>query len=906
MLNPEEIQKARAKLGVPPQGYGSARVGPSATSGGGGLAGRLQSAWTPQPAAGTGLNADFKQTVNKVGGAVIQGAEDIFNERGKKAVDIYKEGVNGGSPTVHGQAEAALRQVGNVAGAVGDMFAKPIAAASESASNTESLQHFASHPVVGALLDTVNKGVMPVESAWKALEEHHPELAKDLGAVGNIAGLFIGGGGTKGAATIAGKGARVAEGASRGVSDAVGGAVSRGTTNFKDAVTAKAVDNLESKYTELLTGNKSKNAKYDKAQRATAAKNAATEGLPPQRVLAESGIVPRQEGARLRTAEQANEFRKTVAPLREANRDALVQVERSTKPVSIDQWEADTLRRAETPENINAGTADGLVKEIKGEFAALKARYGDTVPITVMDDIKSARWEPVKFDSTRPLQTDANYLMAKSAQQTIEQVAKDAGYDDVAQLNRHIGDRMEAAKFLASLDGQVVKGGRLTGLVYQAVGSTFGHTIPGKIVGALGGNAVANILISNSVAGPVKRLILRNLEKTDPEAYKAALQWLEEEKKLQDIRPRLPAGDSTKSTVNQGRPIPAGPDGPKEYHGPETRVGSYKPPMRGFIKIGKTTSDPLAIAEEHITSTKQILENLPKEEIESLGGMGALLSRAKTNIVDGLRAEGLTKESNAIAKIDETAFKDVDSFDAAVQQALPDEVAFKNFNDLSTKLLGKLEGRTTVSKQFIEDLTNSADLKQSERDLFRTLLQEEGDKINVPDFANRVKSELLPLKTIKNYDAHYPAGADDAGNIQFRRTKFESINLPDELRGPVANYDERVYTSPIKTSAANVHFPNENINNYFAHSRIEDLPNSSVLKSHQLGEPLGDVSASGGTTRRVIEIQSDLHQKGRLEQEIDSMRFKVLDKLRDGHFERMQKELGVTVRDIDEYVRKCL
>ena len=50
---------------------------------------------------------------------------------------------------------------------------------------------------------------------------------------------------------------------------------------------------------------------------------------------------------------------------------------------------------------------------------------------------------------------------------------------------------------------------------------------------------------------------------------------------------------------------------------------------------------------------------------------------------------------------------------------------FKGFKDLSTKLLEKLKGRSTVSKQFISDLTNSPDLKQAERDLIRRVLDDE-------------------------------------------------------------------------------------------------------------------------------------------------------------------------------------
>ncbi len=76
--------------------------------------------------------------------------------------------------------------------------------------------------------------------------------------------------------------------------------------------------------------------------------------------------------------------------------------------------------------------------------------------------------------------------------------------------------------------------------------------------------------------------------------------------------------------------------------------------------------------------------------------------------------------------------------------------------------------------------------------------------------------------------------------------KYENISLPEELRGKVANYKENIYESPIATSAGNVHF-NYQTKNYFAHSRVEDM--------------------ADGETRRVIESQSDLFQKGRLEEE---------------------------------------
>lgn len=199
----------------------------------------------------------------------------------------------------------------------------------------------------------------------------------------------------------------------------------------------------------------------------------------------------------------------------------------------------------------------------------------------------------------------------------------------------------------------------------------------------------------------------------------------------------------------------------------------------------------------------------------------------------------------------------------------PTMTSYKETGELTTKVLKKLEGRTTVSKQFISDLTNSPDLKQSERDLIRNTLKNEGNIVSVKDFADKVKTELLPLERTggmekggENVGMH-PAGAQ--GGV-----RYESITLPPELRGPVANYGEHVYQSPIKTSAGDVHFSGEGADNYFAHTRIEDTP---------------------GNTRRVIELQSDLFQKGRLEGEANTVR-------RDGGKELIDKRLTQRAEEI--------
>lgn len=172
--------------------------------------------------------------------------------------------------------------------------------------------------------------------------------------------------------------------------------------------------------------------------------------------------------------------------------------------------------------------------------------------------------------------------------------------------------------------------------------------------------------------------------------------------------------------------------------------------------------------------------------------------------------------------------------------ATPPIPPFSNFKDLSTKILGKLEGKTLVSKQFISDLTNSGDVKQVERDIFRNVLDSmKGEKVNVKELADKVQSELLPLKLNK---------ATKTKNASFV-TSYEHVALPSDTRGAVKNYAEHVYESPIKTSAGDIHFGKSferPIENYFGHTRVEDMADNK--------------------TRRVIEVQSDLFQRKGMEQ----------------------------------------
>lgn len=186
--------------------------------------------------------------------------------------------------------------------------------------------------------------------------------------------------------------------------------------------------------------------------------------------------------------------------------------------------------------------------------------------------------------------------------------------------------------------------------------------------------------------------------------------------------------------------------------------------------------------------------------------------------------------------------------------------SIKKDEKLTTKILTDLSGKKTVSKQYILDATNRGDIKQVERNLIREILKDFGETVDVADFIEKVQGELLPLTVIK--------GGDSTGrnnNFPFE-PRYESVTLSEDLRGPVTNYDEHLYQSPIATSAGSIHY-NEDAPNYFAHSRIEDIGSNKI---EEYTAKNGDVRRRfvPYQTRRIIEIQSDLFQKGRLEKEI--------------------------------------
>ena len=296
-----------------------------------------------------------------------------------------------------------------------------------------------------------------------------------------------------------------------------------------------------------------------------------------------------------------------------------------------------------------------MINDAKTEYSNLKSIYGDSINLENLNNEKKNWWKGTKFDLNRPFKSTTNYQVAKTAQQAIEFTSKQAGFDDVAQLNREIGDRLEASKFLEKMDGNTIKYGQLGKYVLMGIGASAGKGLLGKIGGAIGGELVAQVLIDTSVSSPVKRLILKSMQIKDPEAYSRTVEWLKQQNVEQQNRLGLPAAGESNASIplhspgilegqqklREGQSLPADLSSPQAIKN-ANMVNNIDPNTTMSGNIGQQDKSPL-----RMTSTE--LENLQnsqqgKDNTATVGNISDnLISGAKkfgNDVVGGVKKVG--------------------------------------------------------------------------------------------------------------------------------------------------------------------------------------------------------------------------------------------------------------------------
>lgn len=336
--------------------------------------------------------------------------------------------------------------------------------------------------------------------------------------------------------------------------------------NIVYSLQTNSVDKLESDYDKWLgetqTGRKTI---HQTEQREKILNQAGTEGKTGQRILAEDGIVPNTKQLKFDSYNQAQEYKDANKFLIEAEKQALEEVKYQVTKINIDDWRNATIDSTKAAPKTTVGIQADIIKQVNREFDLLSEKYPDGIDIAQLGAEKAKYWLPQKkFDFTQPFRGDADYQIATNAKQMIEEAAQEVGLDEIAQLNRLVGDKMEAAHILEILDGKSLKYGRLGKYFIAHIGSELGSTITGKVFGAVGGNILANILSDFSVSNPLKNMILNSIQTTNPEIYQSVMQWIGDQETIRNSRLLLPAGKEDAGQYQ--RPTIYG----EEYKGTET------------------------------------------------------------------------------------------------------------------------------------------------------------------------------------------------------------------------------------------------------------------------------------------------------------------------------------------------
>lgn len=475
------------------------------------------------------------------------------------------------------------------------------------------------NPIGQAGLNALSQGL----GAYTKWKEQNPRSADDLEAVVNIASVFP-----------VGKGAQVA---GKGVSTAAK-AVGKTTAKAAGVAVRPVVNKLENKLVNELA-NKYRQVGGSLVKQSKALDKATKRNRDLPQILAERNIIPEVSNGKMHTAAVADKFKDDIDPLNGHLDDALRELESSTPNIGWDEIEKDALKQARSSKNLQGNTSGTIESHLKKEFSEYRKNYPDGVSLTELNAIKQAKWGLTKFDMTAPyLKGDSDYIIGRSAKNLIEKKVPKSAVD-VKEFNDYIGQLYEAEKFLRSLDGHAVKGGKLGNYFAGGVGSMVGRNIikipvVGEMAGYLAGDMVADILQKNTFSNGMKQLILRSVAKKDPEQFKQLLKFVKQSQSDKATRLALPA-----PSFIAGQPWKGGVAGQIKTVGPGQSVLPKQPLTRLMLPAKGQTSQGQSAPILSVPKNKEYIGNQP-----AMGGYSAAKPENIKNVVE------LKKEVKPMAK----------------------------------------------------------------------------------------------------------------------------------------------------------------------------------------------------------------------------------------------------------------
>jgi len=218
-------------------------------------------------------------------------------------------------------------------------------------------------------------------------------------------------------------------------------------------------------------------------------------------------------------------------------------IESENKYIPLDQVKTAALKEIEGLK-LRGDEYNRVRNNIEKDFMHYAQEFADAegrVPLTIIDDIKKAKYGNINWNNPDLLSADR--AISKSARRVIEDSVTDASIRD---LNAELGKLYDAQEMLEKLGGRVVKGGRLGKYFARgfgiAVGAPGGPL--GSIVGGITADKLADLMQSSYFQNPLLKKMVGEIRSARPKIFDDAEKLIAKRKSDQGSRLQLGAPSS--------------------------------------------------------------------------------------------------------------------------------------------------------------------------------------------------------------------------------------------------------------------------------------------------------------------------------------------------------------------------
>lgn len=294
------------------------------------------------------------------------------------------------------------------------------------------------------------------------------------------------------------------------------------------------------------------NASYSKA--AQIFKKAEKNGHNIADTLVQNKIEPASviEGGKYTTLDTAEKIRADAARTsHDMLHPSLREADRFTAKTPVENIIKTAVERVKSNTKITPGNKTTVVKALQDELQSLKGEYKEGMSLTDLLDNRitydlNAKYSPVGDVGTNNIAIK-NKAIADSMRTLLEKNTPSG--IPMKAFQAEIRKQFQAANYLEALNNKKVPmtvQSRIAQTAAKVTGAAVGHGMGGGILGGVGGYHLGGVIESmfENLPNPFKRQFLENLKVTNPEAFTAIKEFLQNQMTQDANTLALPEGST--------------------------------------------------------------------------------------------------------------------------------------------------------------------------------------------------------------------------------------------------------------------------------------------------------------------------------------------------------------------------